>query len=146
VGVAVVVARAPRRCGVSGAARFVDNEKALVQLSFRYRSDDHFWFTLFHELGHLILHGRDAFFLEGKGLIDTSEEEEANEFSSRLLIPEESVQELISLGSNFRKVVRFAKRIGVSPGIVVGQLQYRRLLPHNYLNKLKVRYVWNDGD
>lgn len=142
VGVAVAIVRAPTGCAVSGAARFLAPNKALIQLSFRYRSDDHFWFTLFHEIGHLILHGRDGVFLEGVGLIDTHEEEEANKFSATTLIPVTEEPALGALGVDFRSVMRFAKRIGISPGIVVGQMQHRGLLPRNYLNKLKVRYEW----
>jgi len=65
-GVAVVVLRAPTGCRASGATRFLSSEKALLLLSFRYLSDDHFWFTFFHEAAHLLLHDRAAVFLEGK--------------------------------------------------------------------------------
>jgi HTH-type transcriptional regulator / antitoxin HigA len=34
-------------------------------LSFRYKTNDHFWFSLFHELAHLLLHGKKSLFLEG---------------------------------------------------------------------------------
>jgi HTH-type transcriptional regulator / antitoxin HigA len=144
-GVAIAIVRAPTGCGVSGAARFLSADKALIQLSFRYRSDDHFWFTVFHEIGHLVLHARDGVFLEGLGLIDTDEEDEANRFSADVLIPEAEGTSLHALGSDFRKVMRFAKRIGIAPGIVVGQMQHRGLIPRNYLNKLKVRYEWRDA-
>ncbi|MFX9089566.1 ImmA/IrrE family metallo-endopeptidase, partial [Acinetobacter baumannii] len=36
-------------------------EKAMVLLSFRHLSDDHFWFTLFHEFAHLLLHNNQTF-------------------------------------------------------------------------------------
>ena len=55
-GVALVFVRAPRGCRVSGASRLVTPEKAMILVSFRFRSDDQFWFTVFHEIGHLILH------------------------------------------------------------------------------------------
>ncbi|MFL6629959.1 MAG: transcriptional regulator, partial [Vitreoscilla sp.] len=54
-GVAVVVARAPKGCPASGATRVKDGH-AKLQLSFRFLRDDSFWFTFFHEAGHLILH------------------------------------------------------------------------------------------
>lgn len=144
-GVAIAIVRAPVRCGVSGAARFITPTKALIQLSFRYRSDDHFWFTLFHEIGHLVLHGREGVFLEGLGLIDTHEEEEANSYSANVLIPLELRPQLASISGDFRKVMRFAKSIGTSPGIVVGQMQHAGLLPRAYFNKLKQRYVWAEN-
>jgi plasmid maintenance system antidote protein VapI len=55
-GVAAVVVRTPNGCPASGATRFLSREKALIMLSFRYLTDDHFWFTFFHEAGHLLLH------------------------------------------------------------------------------------------
>jgi HTH-type transcriptional regulator/antitoxin HigA len=71
VGIAVVVVRAPAGCRASGATRFLSPSKALLQLSFRHLSDDQFWFTFFHEAGHLLLHGMDGFFVEGIGAPNT---------------------------------------------------------------------------
>jgi HTH-type transcriptional regulator / antitoxin HigA len=66
VGIAVVFVRAPSGCAASGATRFVNPRKAMVILSFRYLSDDHFWFTFFHEIGHLLLHKEDLTFIDGE--------------------------------------------------------------------------------
>src|SRR4029077_16981261 len=66
-GVAVVVLRAPTKCRASGASRFLSTGTALMMLSFRYLSDDHFWFAFFHEAGHLLLHSDNSIFLEGEG-------------------------------------------------------------------------------
>jgi plasmid maintenance system antidote protein VapI len=53
-GVAVSVVRSPSGCRASGATRFLSRDKALLLLSFRYLTDDHFWFTFFRS-GHLLL-------------------------------------------------------------------------------------------
>lgn len=142
-GVAVVVARAPSGCRASGATRFVSKEKALLLLSFRHRSDDHFWFTFFHEAGHLLLHGDSATFLEGVGL-STREEEEANAFASSELIPPEFHDDLARLRLNLRSIAEFAKRVGVSAGIVIGQLHHRGRIQRNHWNKLRVFYTWDE--
>jgi HTH-type transcriptional regulator / antitoxin HigA len=141
-GVAVVIVRAPKGCRASGATRFLPSTKAVLQLSFRYLSDDQFWFTFFHEAGHLILHGRDALFLEGTENSTNKEENEANNFAARILIPDESQDALRNLGADGRKVMRFARDIGVSAGVVVGQLQYLEIIPRHYLNNLKTRFTW----
>jgi Zn-dependent peptidase ImmA (M78 family) len=104
-------------------------------------SDDHFWFTFFHEAGHLLLHGENGFFLEGIES-STTAEEEANEFAAQILIPPEFQDELAQLRAKIYEVSRFARRLGVSPGIVVGQLQHLRKIRHNQLNGLKRRYTW----
>ena len=70
-GVAVAIVRAPNGCRASGAVRFLSQTKALLQLSLRHLTDDHFWFTFFHEAGHLMLHGERSLFLMlfvGRGL------------------------------------------------------------------------------
>ena len=154
-GVAVVVVRSPSGCRASGATRFLTNDKAILQLSFRYLTDDHFWFTFFHEAGHLILHGQSQFFtsalegqrpwiLEGADVPTTEREQEANHFAAAALIPEEFQQEFKTVTPNRRAVVRFAHRVGVSPGVVVGQMQHDGRIGYDQLNSLKRRFAWQD--
>jgi len=141
-GVALVIERAPQGCRASGATKFLANGTALILMSFRYRSDDHFWFTFFHEIGHLILHDKSALFIEGADFMKTDEERQADEFSEVTLVPAEFKQEMLSLPLDHRKIQRFAKRIGISPGIVLGQLQHVGVIGRDKLNALKARYVW----
>jgi Zn-dependent peptidase ImmA (M78 family) len=114
-------------------------------LSFRYLSDDHFWFTFFHEAGHLVLHDMNSLFLEGEDRISTKEEGEANEFSAAVLIPAEFRADLMTLRGEGREVIRFARRVGVSPGVIVGQLQHLGRVRRNQLNRLKRRFVWAEA-
>ena len=140
-GVALVILPTPIRCGASGATFFNENNNPIMLLSFRYMADDQFWFTLFHEVGHLLLHGQDRLFIEGDGFITEEEEEEANKFSEDILIPQEYKKEFLNLNAKeWRRIPRFAKKLGISPGIVVGQMQHYQLLDKRYLNKFKVRY------
>jgi HTH-type transcriptional regulator/antitoxin HigA len=142
-GVAVVIGRAPSGCRASGATQLL-GDRALLLLSFRHLSDDHFWFTFFHESAHLLLHYNRNLFLEGIGAVSATEEEEANQFAADLLIPSEYKPQLMSLSAKATAVIRFARRVGVSPGIVVGQLQHLGRIRHNQLNSLKRRFVWSD--
>ena len=154
-GVAVVVVRAPSGCRASGAIKFVTNDKAILQLSFRYLTDDQFWFTFFHEAGHLLLHGQKHFFtstlegekpwiLEGAGVPLTEEEQEANAFAASTLVPQEFQHELFKVPLNGRAVIRFAHHVGVSPGVVVGQLQHHGRIGFDQLNRLKRRFAWQE--
>jgi HTH-type transcriptional regulator/antitoxin HigA len=140
-GVAVVIVRGPSGCRASGATRFLSPNKALLLLSFRYLSDDQFWFSFFHEAGHLLLHG-DRLFLEGLDAPSTSDEHEANDFAARILVPPEFQQALLRLPLDGREVIRFARKVGVSPGIVVGQLQHQGGITYRQLNNLKRRFKW----
>lgn len=145
-GVAVVVVPAPENCRASGAAFFSGQDRPVVLLSVRHLSDDHFWFTFFHEAGHLILHGEDYVFIDIDESSQSPEEQEANQFASDVLIPMEFRNELFSLRTTHKDVIRFARSIGVSPGIVVGQLHFFDLLTKSHLNRLKRRYAWRNGD
>lgn len=144
VGVAVVISRLPTGCRASGATQFVSPNKALLLLSFRYLTDDHFWFTFFHEAGHLLMHGKEGMFLEEIVPCKNKEEKEANEFAAHVLIPEPFMAELESLPLDGREVIRFARKIGVSPGIVIGQLQHLGLYSRKQLNNLKTRFTWSE--
>lgn len=141
-GVAVAIVRAPNGCRASGATRFYSPSKALLLLSFRFLSDDQFWFSFFHEAGHLLLHGDRGFFLEGEDTPSTEQEQEANDFAENVLVPPALRQELLQLPLNGRQVVRFAHRAGISPGIVVGQLQHHGRFTYRQLNNLKRRFKW----
>lgn len=146
-GVVFVIAKTPSGCRASGATCFFEKRKATLVMSFRYLTDDHFWFTLFHEIGHLILHSDSAKIrVEGTGIKGLSEDEEnqANQFSMDVLIPQKYQLELKSFGKkDWKKIIKFSRKIGISRGIVLGQLQYMGNIEYSYLNKLKVRYRWN---
>jgi plasmid maintenance system antidote protein VapI len=145
-GVVIVFVRTPSGCRASGATYLRTDGAGIVQLSFRYRTDDHFWFTLFHELGHLLLHTGSPLFLEGPEYIPDIEEQEANEYAAQTLVPSEFGSELASLESGFKPIMKLARKIGVSPGILVGQMQHRGLLRYGQMNFLKVRYDWKSVD
>jgi HTH-type transcriptional regulator / antitoxin HigA len=142
VGIAVVFVRSPSGCAASGATRFVSRNKAMVILSFRYLSDDHFWFTLFHEIGHLLLHNASVTFIDGEEGLSNKMEDEANGFSERILIPDDRRDELMDLKPQRDSIIRFAVSIGVSAGVVVGQLQHHNIIERSQMNGLKRRFNW----
>ncbi|NQV15378.1 ImmA/IrrE family metallo-endopeptidase [bacterium] len=143
-GVAVVIAPTPTGCHASGATRFLNTKKAIIQLSMRYRSDDHFWFAFFHEIGHLLSHVQGNIHLRNSDEIEDIFEAEANVFAENVLIPEEYRNQLSRMRKNKYDIVRFAQRVKVSPGIVVGQLQHSGRIRYKDFNSLKRRYRWLD--
>ncbi len=127
-GVAVVIEEEVRGARASGATRWISPNKAIVQLSNRGKRNDKFWFALFHELGHVLLHGKKEVFVEYKIGYDggrLSQEAEANDFARDLLIPRDSVRTLAGLQTS-SDVRAFAHSIGIAPGIVAGRLQRDR--------------------
>lgn len=141
-GVAVVFVPSLPKTGISGATRWV-HSKAIIQLSLRYRTNDHLWFTFFHEAGHILLHGKKELFLEYKNGLDDEKEQEANHFAQNELIPEKAMNRFIAQG-RFTKsgIISFAQEVGIAPGIVVGQLQHRGLLKYATHSDLKQSYKW----
>lgn len=135
-GVAVVFVPELRGSRASGVARWLTPTQALVQLSFRYRTDDHLWFTFFHEIAHLVRHGKTDVWIEATSSPDNPREAEADRFSRDTLIPHAEARELTSL-KTLDDVRRFADRIGIAPGIVVGRLQHDDLWPYSRGNQLK---------
>jgi HTH-type transcriptional regulator / antitoxin HigA len=128
----VPLAEEPRRVG------------ALIQLSLRYRTDDHLWFTFFHEIGHVLRHGKSDVWIEttSTDAEDPREAEaEADKFPRGILIPPSDARELPGL-KTIDDVRRFAERLGIASGIVVGRLQHDQYWPHSHGNQLKAQLTF----
>lgn len=141
-GVAVVfVPELPKTA--SGATRWVSPVKAVIQLSLRYKTNDHLWFTFFHEAAHILLHPKKDIFIETT-YKDSPQEEEANNFAADFLIPRKEFMAFVDTHRTFKKsaIKDFAYSQGIAPGIVVGQLQHAGKIPHSHCNDLKVKLVW----
>jgi HTH-type transcriptional regulator/antitoxin HigA len=145
-GVAVVFVQEIEGVRASGVMRWLTPDKALIQLSFRYQTDDHLWFTFFHEVGHVLLHGKtDLWIEESRPSKSGPKEAEADRFSRDLLIPSGAAEDLRDLRSK-SSVTDFARRIGVAPGIVVGRLQHDNIWPPQNGNGLKRRIDFSHID
>jgi len=111
--------------GVSAAVRWLA-DTPVIQLSLLGAYADIFWFNLFHEIGHLLLHGKKEKFIEfdNRDLRFVKEKEkEADSFASNALIPIDSYKGFVDEGDFSRGAVeRFAKRQRIHPGIVEGRL------------------------
>jgi addiction module HigA family antidote len=147
-GVAVVFV--PPLSGVRayGVARWLHSRKALIQLSLRGKTDDHLWFTFFHEAGHVLKHGKRAVFVEEGGGGATPRdprEAEADAFAREWLIPPRDYERFCANGDFSVAAIRcFAVRIGIAPGIVVGRLQHDRKVPFSRANQLKRQFDFTD--
>lgn len=146
-GVAVVFLPQLPKARVSGATRWLTPTKAIIQLSLRYKKDDHLWFTFFHEAGHILLHGkRDVFLEDNDGDNNKDKEKEANEFARETLIPNDEFERFVYLSKgkyrSIEGIKAFASKIGIAPGIVVGRLQHDEYLEYTHCNALKRTFQW----
>lgn len=143
-GVAFVVVRELPKTGANGVARWLTDRKALIQLNLRYRWQDIFWFTLFHEVCHVLKHGNQKIIIDGINK-NGPFEDEANQWAADFLIPPaEWEQFLRGTPLNKSNIIAFAGTVGISPGIVVGRLQRERRLKYSEMTNLKGRFGWTD--
>ncbi|MEW6771352.1 MAG: HigA family addiction module antitoxin [Bacillota bacterium] len=141
-GVAVVFVPELPGSRTHGATYWLNPRKAVIQLSLRYKTDDHLWFTFFHEAKHVLQHRKRDLFLEYDGQDDIYEEQ-ANRFAEQRLIPSDQLNEFLKKGNFSEASVRqFAKCLGIAPGIVVGRLQHEKAIGFNNLNHLKRYFQW----
>lgn len=130
---------------IDGACVWLKSSPVIV-LSMRYDRIDSFWFTLAHELGHVVNNHKFSIDVD---LVGTSQEQAkpaqevvADEFSSALLVPQGELDDFVARVAPLyskKKIDGFAARIGVHPGIVVGQLHYRDKISYSHSREKLVK-------
>ncbi len=142
-GVALVLVPPLPKTALSGAARWLSPRKALIQLSARYKTDDHLWCSFFHEAAHILLHSKKRVFVEEDNGVEDGLEEEANIWASDFLVARVAWDGFVSAAPRSKRAVQhFAAEQGIAPGIIVGRLQREGHVPWSHLNGLKTRLEW----
>lgn len=139
LGINVVIHKAIRNSKIRGALTTYKTNPT-IYLSARFKSHDHIWFALMHEIGHLLLHyNKKSFILSLEETKDDSlKEQEANKFASDFFIDDAAYQTFVQNHSFHPvRIKEFAKQQEVLPGIVVARLQHDRLLRYNQYNDMK---------
>ncbi len=136
-GIAFVLMPHFKSTGAQGATFWLNNkDKAVLMMSLRGKSSDKFWFSLFHELGHILLHNKREMFIENG--YDTPElkqqEEEADKFAKDFLIPQKVFEEFVSSGNYKNKisVKVFAESLNIKTSIVVGRLMHEKMIAYTH--------------
>jgi HTH-type transcriptional regulator / antitoxin HigA len=143
-GVALIYTICISKAPISGAARWIGGNP-LIQLTDRYKSNDQFWFTFFHEAGHICLHGKkDAFIENFEGYEpDDEKEAEADAFANKNLIPEDLPSNLPEkITENIIREI--AQKNDTHPAIILGRLQHLGKLPYTYGTNLKIKVDLDD--
>lgn len=118
---------------LSGSTRWINNTP-LIQLTARYKKNDSFWFTFFHELGHIILHGKKYISLENINFEAASpeKEEEAHQFAVELTFTKEQEKEVLKNTTiTEQDIINYAKKFNTHPAMIIGRLQYDGYLPYS---------------
>lgn len=129
-GVKVVHTPCVPKAPISGCTRWINNNP-LIQLSGRYKRNDIFWFTFFHEVGHILLHGKKDIFLESIEYSDKDiqKENEADAFAKKWTLSETEEAEILEhFELSEQDILAFAKKFGTHPAIIIGRLQHKGLI------------------
>ncbi|HPN37736.1 MAG TPA: HigA family addiction module antitoxin [Melioribacteraceae bacterium] len=142
-GVSVVFIKHFQGTKINGAVRWIGNNPS-IQLSFFNPWIDIFVFTLFHEIGHILLHGKKEKFIEIEdynAFIDYNKENEANKFATNFLIKEkEFAKFVVNKDFTIENIIAFANAQKIDPSIVAGRLCHESLVTWAFVSSLRKRF------
>jgi HTH-type transcriptional regulator / antitoxin HigA len=143
-GVALIFVKPLGHTRLFGSTWWFDGDKrAIIQMSLRMKSNDHFWWTFFHECGHVDLH-RGKNFADDQSAEGDGPEEEADRWAEEKLYgPDRQAGILANPPTTMYSVRRLADELKLHPGIIVGMLQHHGKLPYSRLNELKAKFGWS---
>lgn len=133
LGVRLVVIEPLPHSPIDGAAFWLADDAPVVLLSVRYDRIDCLWFTLAHELSHI--RNRDSQSVDSDLVGESSArdldeiERRANQEAADFLIPKDKLKSFIIRVKPFyskERIIQFAHRMKIHPGIVAGQLQFQK--------------------
>jgi HTH-type transcriptional regulator/antitoxin HigA len=144
-GVGVVYTPRLTKAPVSGVTRWIGGNP-MIQLTDRYKSNDHFWFTFFHEAGHILLHGKKNIFIEDFSCEnDQNKEAEANNFANKYLLSFDINKEIPEDIVITEKIIRnLARRHNTHSAIILGHLQHINRVQYSFGNELKLKVILDD--
>lgn len=142
-GVSFVLLPQLKNCGINGAVKWINKQKVILAINDRMRYADVFWFSLFHEIKHVLQKKVTKTIVSGNYTtdVDSNLEDEANLFSRNTLIPPDKFDEYIHTRNITRNsIISFAHSINIHPGIVVGRLLNEKMIPPSYHQCLRDKY------
>lgn len=139
-GVALTLVKEMKKVPWNGATKWLNPSKAMIIVNLRGKREDTFWFSFFHEAGHVLNDRKKNLYINDES--DDPVENRANEYAANVLFPGDSRGYIPDLRSK-AKIISFAERIGLSPGIVAGQYQYLTQ-KWSWYNDLIRKFVWDN--
>lgn len=149
-GVAVVSVPYFKNTYACGATHWLNPNKAIVQLSLKGHYSDSVWFTLFHELAHLIIHGKKERFIEFKECQDDQsnsiKEKEADVFACDALIAKNDYIQFVERQNFSDEAIKsFGRQLNLHPGIIAGRLSHD-LKDYKRFSHLRTRVIFEEKD
>jgi HTH-type transcriptional regulator/antitoxin HigA len=145
-GVVLVAVKNPKNTSVHGATRWL-GRNPLIQLSIHGRNADIMWFSLFHEIGHIVLHGKREVFISFSTRQTNRREQEADEFATEALLPRKVFDEFEKRGNfTLKAVCAFAASAKISPDIIMGRLEYDKRVPYSQFAKHHTKLCFRENE
>ncbi|MBE6015648.1 MAG: addiction module antidote protein, HigA family [Lachnospiraceae bacterium] len=146
-GVAFVLLPNLKNSGVNGAVKWIGDDRAVLAMNNRRLDADIFWFSLFHEVRHVLQRKVKTTFISytDEEMIEENErlEKDADNFAMNYLIPPVAMRKFAPTKyTTDEEIIGFAKSIGIHPGIVAGRLQHDGVISHKRCSKLKEKYYF----
>lgn len=121
-GVRLVFVESVGGCRAHAATWWATPSQPIIALSERQHRVDSFWYSLFHEVAHLLIHPRREVFVDFKkdlGDDQDGQETEANEFAAEVLVPRQHDAAITTMPLN--ELPALAAALDVGTEIVAGR-------------------------
>ena len=123
-------------------ASFMSEKNPVLVYTARLNRDDNFWWTITHEIGHILMHldAKNNYFIDSmdSDCFVTEQEQEANDFANCKLKSEEIIKEANMMTSKTKKTItHLSEKLGISAAYIVGCLQFHGIVPYTRLNNIK---------
>ncbi len=147
-GIAFTITPSLINAPISGVTRWLTSDKVLVQMSIRGKCSDIFWFSLFHELSHILDDNQEIHIDLVNNGVSEEREKRIDTIAANLLIPKDKYNSFIDVIKQRRTLVgiydlirSFSRTVSIHPGIVSGRLQSDHLIPPT-CNRLRSKLRW----
>lgn len=128
---------------VQGYIKKNSNGSIILCMTIRQAYADIFWFTLFHEVAHIINGDYDNTMVDYEDNAKSPKEIAANNFASSILISDEDYAEFVNEGDfSINSIRKFSSSNKIQPYILIGRLQKQGHIPYSIYSNYKVRYKW----
>ena len=141
-GIAFKIVKHFKGAPVQGFIKKSENDKLILCMTIRQNRADIFWFTLFHEIGHIINGDIQQRFVDFNA-VQSDTEAKADEFASEILINAREYKQFVIKGDfSINAIEAFAREQNVKSYIVIGRLQSDEMLGWDQYHEKIVYYKW----
>ena len=147
-GIALVYTPCISKAPIYGASRWIKNySKPLIQITDRQKDYNAFWFSFFHELAHILFHGKKDVFISLDNIKPNDEKEkQADDLAARMLLSEKERNEFFQQAIFPPELIlAFSRKYGRNPSIIVSQIQRVTKVYDDFsLNRMKIKVEFNE--